>query len=43
VTNMVANLALHAIGIAALLLMLVVPPVGRGPDRRLTGQQRQGT
>jgi hypothetical protein len=42
VTNMAANLALHAIGIAVLLLLLVPSP-GRGLDRRLTGHPRQGT
>jgi hypothetical protein len=38
----VTNLALHAIGIAVLLLLLV-PSLGRGLDRRLTGHPRQGT
>jgi hypothetical protein len=42
VTNMAANLALHALGIAVLLLVLLVPPLGRGIDRRLAGQ-RHGT
>lgn len=42
-TNMAANLALHAIGIAALLLVLLVPSLGRGFDRRLTGHPRHGT
>jgi hypothetical protein len=43
-TNMVVNLALHAIGIAVLLLlMLLVPSLGRGFDRRLTGHPRHGT
>jgi hypothetical protein len=43
VTNMAANLALHAIGIAVLLVVLLVPSLGRGLDRRLAGHQRQGT
>ena len=42
VTNLVANLALHAIGIAVLLLPLVAS-LGRGLDRRLTGHPRQET
>jgi len=42
-TNMAANLALHAIGIAVLLLVLLVPSLGRGFDRRLTGHPRHGT
>jgi hypothetical protein len=42
VTNMAANLALHAIGIAVLLLVLV-PSLGRGVDRRLAGHLRHGT
>jgi hypothetical protein len=41
-TNMAANLALHAIGIAVLLLLLVTS-LGRGLDRRLTGHPRQRT
>ena len=43
VTNMVANLALHAIGIAVLLLVLLVPSLGRGIDRRGAEQPRHGT
>ena len=43
VTNMAANLALHAIGIAVLLLVLLVPSLGRGIDRRLAGHSRLGT
>jgi hypothetical protein len=43
VTNMAANLALHAIGIAVLLLVLLVPSLGRGVDRRLAGHLRHGT
>jgi hypothetical protein len=43
VTNMAANLALHAVGIAVLLLMLLVPSLGRGIDRRLAEQPRHGT
>ena len=43
VTNMTANLALHAIGIAVLLLVLLVPSLGRGIDRRLAGHSRLGT
>jgi len=43
VTNMAANLALHAIGIAVLLVALLVPSLGRGLDRRLAGHPRQGT
>jgi MFS-type transporter involved in bile tolerance (Atg22 family) len=43
VTNMAANLALHAIGIAVLLLVLLVPSLGRGVDRRLAGRLRHGT
>jgi len=43
VTNMAANLALHAIGIAVLLLLLLVPSLGRGIDRRLAGHSRLGT
>lgn len=42
VTTMAANLVLHAIGIAVLLLLLV-PSLGRGLDRRLAGQPRQRT
>jgi hypothetical protein len=42
VTNMAANLALHAIGIAVLLLVLV-PSLGRGVDRRLARKPRHGT
>jgi hypothetical protein len=34
VTNMAANLALHAAGIAVLLLVLLVPSLARGLDRR---------
>ena len=37
-----ANLALHAIGIAVLLLVLLVPSLGRGVDRRLAGHLRHG-
>jgi MFS-type transporter involved in bile tolerance (Atg22 family) len=40
---MAANLALHAVGIAVLLLVLLVPSLGRGVDRRLTGHSRLGT
>jgi hypothetical protein len=36
VTNLAANLALHAIGIAVLLLVLLVPSLAQGLDRRLT-------
>jgi hypothetical protein len=43
VTSMAANLALHAIGIAVLLLVLLVPSLGRGVDRRLAGHLRHGT
>jgi hypothetical protein len=43
VTNMAANLALHAIGIAVLLLVLLVPSLGRGIDRRVAEQPRHGT
>ena len=43
VTNMAANLALHAIGIAVLLLVLLVPSLGRGFDRRVAEQPRHGT
>jgi hypothetical protein len=43
VTNMATNLALHGIGIAVLLLVLLVPSLGRGLDRRLAGQPRHGT
>ena len=43
VTNIAANLALHAIGIAVLLLVLLVPSLGRGIDRRLAGHSRLGT
>ena len=42
-TNIAANLALHAIGIAVLLLVLLVPSFGRGIDRRLAGHSRLGT
>jgi hypothetical protein len=42
-TNMAANLTLHAIGIAVLLLVLLVPSLGRSFDRRLTGHPRHGT
>jgi hypothetical protein len=35
VTNMASNLALHAIGIAVLLLVLLVPSLAQGLDRRL--------
>jgi len=42
VTNMAANLALHAIGIAV-LLAVVTRSLGRGLDRRLTGHPRQET
>jgi hypothetical protein len=42
-TNMAANLAMHAIGITVLLLVLLVPSLGRGFDRRLTGHPRHGT
>jgi hypothetical protein len=43
VTNIAANLALHAIGIAVLLLVLLVPSLGRGIDRRVAEQPRHGT
>jgi hypothetical protein len=43
VTDIAANLALHAIGIAVLLLALLVPSLGRGIDRRLAEQPRHGT
>jgi hypothetical protein len=43
VTNLAANLALHAIGIAVLLLVLLVPSLGRGLDRRVTAYPRHGT
>jgi hypothetical protein len=43
VTNIAANLALHAIGIAVLLLVLLVPSFGRGVDRRPAGHSRLGT
>ena len=43
VTNMAANLALHAIGIVAVLLVLLVPSFGRGVGRRLAGHSRLGT
>jgi hypothetical protein len=43
VTNMAANLALHATGIAVLLLGLLMPSLGRGVDRLLAGQPRHGT
>jgi hypothetical protein len=43
VTNLAANLGLHAIGIAVLLGLLLVPSLGRGVDRRLAGQPRRGT
>jgi hypothetical protein len=43
VTNMAANLALHATGIAVLLLVLLMPSLGRGVDRLLAGQPRHGT
>jgi hypothetical protein len=42
VTNIAANLALHAIGIAVLLLVLLVPSLGRGVDRRVAEQPRHG-
>jgi hypothetical protein len=42
-TNMAANLALHAVGIAVLLLVLLIPSLGRGVDRLLTGHLRHGT
>jgi hypothetical protein len=42
VTNMAANLALHAIGIVVLLLVLM-PSLGRGVDRRLARKPRHGT
>lgn len=42
-TNMAANLALHAIGIAVLLLVPLVPSLGHGVDRRLAGRLRHGT
>ncbi len=35
VTNMAANLALHAVGIAVLLVLLLVPSLAQGLDRRL--------
>ena len=35
VTNLAANLALHAAGIAVLLVGLLVPSLARGLDRRL--------
>ena len=43
VTNIAANLALHAIGIAVLFPVLLVPSFGRGIDRRLAGHSRLGT
>jgi hypothetical protein len=43
VTNMAANLALHAIGIAVLLGLLLLPSLGRSVDRRLAGRPRHGT
>ena len=43
VTNLAANLGLHAVGIAVLLGVLLVPSLGRGSDRRLAGQPRRGT
>jgi hypothetical protein len=43
VTNIAANLALHAIGIAVLLLVLLIPSFGRGVDRRPAGHSRLGT
>jgi hypothetical protein len=35
VTNLASSLALHAIGIAVLLLVLLVPSLAQGLDRRL--------
>ena len=35
VPNMAANLALHAMGIAVLLVLLLVPSLAQGLDRRL--------
>ena len=35
VTNVAANLVLHAMGIALLLMVLLVPALARGLDRRL--------
>jgi hypothetical protein len=43
VTNMAANLGLHAIGIAVLLGVLLIPSLGRGVDRRLAGRPGHGT
>ena len=42
-TDIASNLALHAIGIAVLLLALLVPSLGRGIDRRVAEQPRHGT
>jgi MFS-type transporter involved in bile tolerance (Atg22 family) len=41
--TMATNLALHAIGMAVLLLVLLVPSLGRGIDRRGAEQPRHGT
>ena len=43
VTDLAANLGLHAIGIAVLVGVLLVPSLGRGVDRRLAGRPRHGT
>jgi hypothetical protein len=43
VTNLAANLGLHAIGIAVLVGVLLVPSLGRGVDHRLAGRPRHGT
>jgi hypothetical protein len=42
VTNMASNNVLHAIGIAVLLVVLLVPSLGRGLDRRVAGHPRHG-
>jgi hypothetical protein len=42
VTNLAANLGLHAIGIAAMVGLLLVPSLGKGVDRRLVGRPRDG-
>jgi hypothetical protein len=41
VTNMAANLALHAIGTALLLVVLLVPSLAQGLDRRLGAHQAE--
>jgi hypothetical protein len=43
VTNMAANLAVHAIGIAVVLLVLLVPSLSHSLDHRLAGHPGQGT